>query len=454
MKEKTMIRDLTEGNVRSQLIRYSMPFILANLLQTVYNLVDMIVVGQFVGKIGLSAVSIGGDLLNFFTFICMGFCSAGQIIIAQYVGKQEYGNVKRAIGTFFTFIMAIAIVFTAVGLIFKDAFLQFMNVPEDAYKQAYDYTVVCSAGLVFVYGYNIVAAVLRGMGNSKTPLVFVAVAAVINFVLDYILVAIYDTGAAGAAVATVFGQGVAFISAIVYLYRRREQFNFDFKLKSFKIDGKIMGLIVRLGIPMALQSCAIIVSALVVNSFINAYGVVASAVTGVGNKLGNVASIVTNGLNTAGAAMVGQNFAAGKQDRMKKIVNLVGIYSLIFAGILSVIMLAAPEAVFGIFDNSPDVLEMARDYVVIAIINFFGFATRAPFLALINGQGFAALSFVGGIMDGVVIRIFLSIFLGKTMGMGIMGFWIGSVVAGYAYGLVGSFYYFTGLWKKRPLAIK
>ena len=454
MKEKTMIRDLTGGNVRSQLLRYSAPFILANLLQTVYNLVDMIVVGQFVGKVGLSAVSIGGDLLNFFTFICIGFCSAGQVIIAQYVGKQEYGNVKKAIGTFFTFIMAIAVVFTAVGLIFKDAFLHFMNVPEDAYKQAYEYTVVCSAGLIFVYGYNIVAAVLRGMGNSKTPLVFVAVAAVVNLILDYILVAFYDAGAAGAAVATVFGQGVAFIGAVIYLYRKREQFNFDFKLKSFKIDGKIMGLIVRLGIPMALQSCAIIVSALVVNSFINAYGVVASAVTGVGNKLGNVASIVTNGLNTAGASMVGQNFAAGKQDRMKKIVNLVGIYSLIFAGVLSVIMLAAPEAVFGIFDNSPDVLEMAQDYVVIAIINFFGFATRAPFLALINGQGFAALSFVGGIMDGVVIRIFLSIFLGKTMGMGIMGFWIGSVVAGYAYGLVGSFYYFTGLWKKRPLAIK
>ena len=100
MKEKTMIRDLTGGNVRSQLLRYSAPFILANLLQTVYNLVDMIVVGQFVGKVGLSAVSIGGDLLNFFTFICIGFCSAGQVIIAQYVGKQEYGNVKKAIGTF------------------------------------------------------------------------------------------------------------------------------------------------------------------------------------------------------------------------------------------------------------------------------------------------------------------------------------------------------------------
>ena len=453
MSDKTMIRNLTEGHVRSQLIRYSLPFILSNLLQTVYNLVDMIVVGQFVGKVGLSAVSIGGDLLNFFTFICMGFCSAGQIIIAQYVGKQEYGNVQKAIGTFFTFIMALAVVFTAVGLVFKDAFLQFMNVPPDAYEQAYEYTVVCSAGLIFVYGYNIVAAVLRGMGNSKTPLVFVVVAAIVNLILDYILVAFFDTGAAGAAVATVFGQGVAFVSAIVYLYRKKEQFNFDFKLKSFKINGKIMGLIVRLGIPMALQSCAIIVSALVVNSYINVYGVVASAVTGVGSKLGSVASIVTNGLNTAGAAMVGQNFAAGKQDRMKKIIGLVAVYSLLFAAILSVIMIAAPEAVFGIFDNSPDVMDMARDYVIIAVINFFGFATRAPFLALINGQGFAALSFVGGIMDGVVIRIFLSIFLGKTMGMGIMGFWIGSVVAGYAYGVMGSFYYFTGLWKKRQLAI-
>ena len=128
MSDKTMIRNLTEGHVRSQLIRYSLPFILSNLLQTVYNLVDMIVVGQFVGKVGLSAVSIGGDLLNFFTFICMGFCSAGQIIIAQYVGKQEYGNVQKAIGTFFTFIMAtdIALCYVKPCICQKIALLQIL----------------------------------------------------------------------------------------------------------------------------------------------------------------------------------------------------------------------------------------------------------------------------------------------------------------------------------------
>ena len=329
-----------------------------------------------------------------------------------------------------------------------------MNAPEEAFEQAYEYVTVCYGGLVFVFGYNIVAAILRGMGNSKMPLIFVGIATVANLILDYLFVAVFGSGAMGAAVATVFGQGIAFVCAIIYLYRHRESFGFDFSPKSFIPDLKILKTLLRLGIPMALQTCAINLSGLVVNSYINTYGVVACAVTGVGNKIGGIASVVTGGLHTAGSSMVGQNYAAGKQNRVVKIMGVVAVYSLIFAAVLSVIMLITPEGVFSLFDNSPEILEMARTYTPIAILCFFGFAGRSPFLALVNGQGFAIFGFCVGMIDSVIGRIALSILLGKTFGMGLMGFWLGSVLAGYFYTLCGGIYFISGKWRKRPLAVR
>ena len=454
MSKKTMINDLTEGNVGKRLIKFAVPFILANLLQTFYNLADMIVVGQYCGQAGLSAVSVGGDLLNLFVFSAMGLCSAGQVIISQYVGKKEYGKLNDTIGTFAAFMISLAVIFTVVGLIFKENFLAWMHVPEAAYKQAYEYTVVSYVGLVFVFGYNVVSSVLRGMGNSKAPLVFVGIATVVNLILDYILVRYFNSGAAGAAAATVFGQGVAFITAVVYLYKRRDEFGFDFKLKSFVPQKAILKVLLRLGIPMALQTCAINLSGLVVNSFINGYGLVASAVTGVGNKINNIATIVTHAVSAAGSSMVGQNYAAGKKDRVVKIVGTVALYGISFAVILSAIMIFFPEQVFAIFDNSYDTVSMARTYSVIAVLSFFGFATRAPFLALINGQGNAVLGFTIGLLDSVIARIGISILLGIVFNMGVMGFWLGAVLAGYTYTVVGGIYFASGKWKKRELAVK
>ncbi|MBQ9857894.1 MAG: MATE family efflux transporter [Oscillospiraceae bacterium] len=454
MSSKTMINDLTEGKVGKRLIKFAIPFILANLLQTCYNLVDMIVVGQYCGQAGLSAVSVGGDLLNLFVFSAMGLCSAGQVIISQYVGKKEYGKLNNTIGTFSTFMLALAVVFTVLGLIFKETFLELMHVPDEAFKQAYEYTVVSYVGLVFVFGYNVVSSVLRGMGNSKAPLVFVGIATVVNLILDYILVRYFNAGAAGAAAATVFGQGIAFICAVVYLYKRRDEFGFDFKLKSFIPDKEILKTLLRLGIPMALQTCAINLSNLFVNSFINGYGLVASAVTGVGNKINNIATIVTHAVSAAGSSMIGQNYAAGKKQRVVKIVGTVALYGLSFALILSLIMIFFPEQVFAIFDSSYETVSMASTYSIITVLSFFGFASRAPFLALINGQGNATLGFAIGVADSIVARICISLLLGIVFDMGVMGFWLGAVLAGYTYTIVGGIYFFSGKWKKRQLAVK
>lgn len=453
MNQQTMINDMTQGSVTKKLMKFAGPFILANLLQNLYNMVDMIVVGQFVGSSGLSAVSIGGDILHLATFIVMGVGSAGQILIAQYVGSGRKDRLSSTIGTMFTTLTVLAIIMTFVGLFFRDTFLDLLNTPVEAYEQAQDYCTVCYIGLVFTFGYNIVSSILRGMGDSKRPLIFIAIAAVMNLVLDLLFVAGFGWASFGAALATIIGQAFSFIVSIIYLVRRKEAFGFDFKLKSFKIDLDSLKALAKLGVPLALQMSAITISSMFVNSYINSYGVVISAVTGVGNKIAMVMSVITQSFGTAGSSMIGQNFGAQRFDRIKKILWMCMAINVGFAIILAIVMLIDAEAVFSLFNSDPEVLEMAAVYAPIAILNFFGFATRNPFMALINGLGVGKLSLFIGIMDGIVARIGLAMLLGLVFNMGIMGFWLGSVCAGYMPTIIGAVYYASGRWKTRKLDI-
>ena len=449
---KTMARDLTQGGVTGLLLTFAFPLLCSNLLQTVYNMVDMVVIGQFVGKTGLSAVSIGGDVLGFVTFLIMGFSNAGQVIISQYIGAGRQDRVKGTIGTMFTLTFAMAVVLSLVFGLFLNQFLALMNTPEECLQYTWEYSVICIMGMVFIYGYNLVSAILRGMGDSKRPLMFIAVATVVNLVLDLVFVAGAHMGPAGAALATVIGQGVSFLWAIVYLYRRREAFGFDFKPASFRPDPAVLPQLIKLGLPMCLQSAAIHMSMLFVNSYINSYGVVASAVTGIGNKLGSITAVVTNALSTAGSSMVGQNLGARKYHRVPKIIGVSAVLDLAFALVLSALTVFFPRTIFGLFNSDPEVLDMAMTYIPVAVLLYMGFAARSPFFALINGSGNAKLNLTVGLLDGVVCRVGLAMLLGLVMDMGIMGFWLGNAFAGYVPFFIGGVYFLSGTWKRRRIA--
>lgn len=449
---KTMARDLTQGSVTKLLLTFAFPLLCSNLLQTVYNMVDMVVIGQFVGKTGLSAVSIGGDVLGLLTFLVMGFSNAGQVILSQYIGAGRYDRVKGTIGTMFTLTFGMALVLSVACGLFLDRFLILMNTPEECLQYAWDYSFICILGLVFIYGYNLVSAILRGMGDSKHPLMFIAVATVVNLVLDLAFVAGLGMGPGGAALATVIGQGVSFIWAIIYLYRRKEAFGFDFKLSSFRPDRAVLPQLVKLGLPMCLQSAAIHLSMLFVNSYINSYGVVASAVTGVGNKLGSITAVVTNALSTAGSSMVGQNLGAEKYHRVPKIIGVSAVLDMAFALVLTALTVFFPRAIFGLFNSDPEVLDMAMTYIPVAVLLYIGFAARSPFFALINGSGNAKLNLIVGLLDGVVCRVGLAMLMGLVMDMGIMGFWLGNAFAGYVPFLIGGVYFLTGRWKRKRIA--
>lgn len=453
MKNSSLGQDLTVGSIPRTLLLFSCPLMLSNMLQIVYNLVDMAVVGRFVGSVGLSAVVNGGDIVTLVTMLCMGFASAGQVIIAQYVGQGDHDKVSRTIGTLLIFMTALSFAAMAAGLLLSDWALSVLNVPQEAHAWAKDYTVVCFWGMFFIFGYNEVSAILRGMGDSKHPLIFVTISAGTNLLLDLLFVAVLDLGVWGAAVATVMGQGLSFVCSLIFLYRRRSVFYFGFRRRDFVVDRDLLLALIKLGVPMAINYCAVSLSKLCVNSFINSYGVAASAVTGVGQRIGQCAMIVTNALNTAGASMIGQNFGAGKLERVARVIYVSLGICLAFSAILSALIVLFPMQIFGLFDSDPEVLLLAQSFVGVAVLRFFGFAMRSPMTALINGLGVSSLSLAVAVFDGIVGRIGLAIFLGVGCGMGIMGFWLGDALAGYIPFFIGGVYFWTGLWRKRkPLS--
>ena len=449
MAREKIIRDLTKGSVPGTLLRFSLPLFMSGLLQMVYNMVDMIVVGRFVGTRGLSAVSIGGEMLQLITFVAMGFSNAGQILISRYVGEDRRDKVGQMVGTLFTLLMSLAVAITVVFLFTYKGIINWLNTPEDIWEYTRQYSVTCVYGIVFIYGYNLVSAILRGMGDSKHPFQFIAIASVINVILDVLFVGPLGMGPRGAALATVIGQAVSFLFALRLLYREREQTGFDFRPEHFRVYPLVARPLILLGIPMVIQSAAVTFSMLFVNSYVNTYGTVAVAVTGVARKLEGMIGVVSQAIASAGGAMIAQALGAGKASRVPKIVlNALWIVA-IPASIFAVITGLRPQWLFGLFSNDPDVLAMAIVYIPVAMIQYLGATLRPANFALINGSGNSRLNLLVALLDGIVCRIGLALLLGVTFGMGIMGFWLGNAFAGLVPFLIGGTYLLSGLWRKR-----
>ena len=444
-----IIRDLTTGSVLKTLLRFSLPLFLSGLLQMVYNMVDMIVVGRFVGTRGLSAVSIGGEVLMLITFVAMGFSNAGQILISRFVGENRRDKVGEMVGTLFTLLMSLAVIIMVIFLFSYKAIISWLNTPEDIWEYTRQYSVTCVYGIVFIYGYNLVSAILRGMGDSKHPFMFIAIASVINVILDILFVGPLGMGPLGAALATVIGQAVSFLFALRLLFKNREQIGFDFKPAHFRLYRSVTGQLISLGIPMVIQSAAVTFSMLFVNSYVNTYGTVAVAVTGVARKLESMIGVVSQAISSAGGAMIAQALGAGKVKRVPKVVfNALWIVA-IPASIFALITYFKPQWLFGLFSSDPAVLTMAISYIPVAMIQYLGATLRPANFALINGSGNSRLNLMVALLDGILCRIGMALLLGVAAGMGIMGFWLGNAMAGLVPFLIGGTYLLSGAWKKR-----
>jgi len=349
-----------------------------------------------------------------------------------------------------SFLFVCSVIISILGLVFQTPLLRLMNTPDAAFEGARTYSMICMMGLVFIYGYNIVSAILRGMGDSKHPLLFIGIAAVMNLILDIIFVAYFKMGAGGAALATVISQATSFILCTAFLIKRRNDFALNITIKEFlHWDKEMLLAFVKLGTPMAIKFASVQVSKLFVNSWINSYGVAVSAFAGIANKLASIVNLFSNAMNAAGSTMVGQNIVAGKFDRVKKILKNLLVITLAIVLIFSVLMILFPEEIFSLFTDSSDtdVLALAKGYVPIALLMFLASSLRATMNALINGSGNVSLNFVTAILDGIVLRIGLSLLFGVTFGMEATGFWLGDALAGYTPFWLGLIFFISGKWK-------
>jgi len=442
-----ILKDYTKGNLPKQILLFSLPFMLSNALQVLFSIIDMIVVGKVVGPSGLSAVSTASHVVTFMTMICLGFSTGGQVYIAQLIGADKKEDLNKAIGTLFTFTLILGVIMTAIGLSLATPILKLMKTPTEAFDDAVKYLLICSGGVVFTFGYNCISAVLRGMGNSVQPFVYIVIAAVVNVVLDIVFVTVLNMGVAGAAWATIIGQGISFISSIIYLFIKRKQFGFDFKLKSFVPTKTSAKILIKLGIPFSLRSGAVNVSMLFVTSLVNGLGLAASAVFGVGLKVDDMVRKISIGVNYSVSTFVGQNFAGKEFDRVKKSVYWGWIYSFLIYLAFLIAYLIDVEGLFKLFTTDEEVLALAPIFVKAIIISFPAMIIMRGTNGFIQGVGNSTLSMIFSLLDGFVLRVGLSYLLGNVLGLGLFGLFLGYGLAAYGTAIPGMIYFFFGKWK-------
>lgn len=237
--KRKMGMNFTEGELLPLFVRFLFPFLIANILNNVYNAVDMIIIGQYVGTTGTAAISIGGRMLNAYSLVGLGLAAGGQVYVSQLIGSGKREKINSAVGTTISVLGIFAVFFSIITIVLSKKIMVWLNVSDNYYTGALNYMIITSIGLPLLYGYNGVSCILRGMGDSKHPLLFIAIAAVLNLVLDVLFVAFFDMAEAGAALATVIGQGISLALSAKLLYKDREKFGFDFKLSSFKIEKKL-----------------------------------------------------------------------------------------------------------------------------------------------------------------------------------------------------------------------
>ena len=443
--------DLTEGNILKQLLRFVLPLLLANVVQQLYNTVDMMVIGHWVGSTGTVGVSTGGEVATLLTFAATSFGSAAQIYVAQLYGAKDHKSISETIGTTLSFMLLAGAVMGAVCIVCCDLFLNWLNCPVEAFDQARSYMIIASLGLPFIFGYNGVCGLLRGMGEAKRPLMFIIVAAVSNIVMDLLLVVVIPLEAAGTAIATIIAQFASFLAAGIFLYRKKDQFALEFSLSGLRIQKKHFVVLMKLGLPLTAQSAFIHFTQLICSAQINQYGLVASATNSIGNKVQKLMNIFTTSINSGAGAMAGQNIGAKKHDRVKKIVYTTMACA---AGLSAVMILAAlflPRQAFALFTKDPDVIEFGVTYLKISIIVFVLAPIQGSYGAVVTGSGNVKLSFFIGMLDGVILRLGISFALAYGFNMGVVGFFYGNTLARLGPVLLGSLYFYSGKWKTRKL---
>lgn len=414
------VNQLTQGKVGPALLRFALPFLAASFLQQLYGTVDTVAVGRLSAEAAaeLSAVSTGAQVMYTFNSLVIGIATGSTVLIGQYVGAGQKENIRRTIGTMFPLFGLIAVMLSVVIASCTRLIVSAMQVPAEAVASAQRYLLICAIGMIFVTGYNMVSGILRGLGDSKSPMVLVAIACVINIIGDIILVGPMQMGAAGAAVATMTAQGCSFLFSFVLL-RRRKEFPFDFKRRSFALRRDQSFRLLKLGVPVAIQDFLIGVSFILISAFVNRLGLEESAAVGVVSRISTIAMLVSSAFLSAIAAMTAQNVGSGQMDRAIASRRWGLLCAFLFSLAAFIVIQLWPAQLLSLFTSDAGVIHQGCLYMRTHSIDII----LVPFVFCLNGFfsgcGHTTFSMVNNLIGTFGVRmagtLLISLLPGTTM---------------------------------------
>ncbi len=441
--------DMTTGPIAKELMAFTWPFMAANLLQVLYSSVDAFWLGRFIGKEAVAAVTVSFPIIFLLSAFFIGFGLAVNIMISQYMGGKEYHRLKETTYTAILFCLIGGILISLIGLLAGKGILTLMQTDASIFPLAANYFRIYISGAVFMFGYNLIAAIFRGLGDANTPMRLMAFSTVVNMILDPIFIFSFDLGVAGAAIATVLSMFFAFIYSLYLLFHGDHHLSGSYR--GYRFNPQTAKTILRLGIPSSFQQTAVSLSMIFMTAMVNLMGPNVTAAFGVGIMVESYVTIHIMSFNASISTFVGQNIGAGQLLRAKAGVKHALLLTTAFTAFFVAVVQLLPGTLLGIFLTDPEVIAEGTLYLRIVSISYFFFGIMFIFTGAYRGAGATMATLVLTILCAWCIRLPLSWLLGIHFNWGPMGLWAG-LTLGFALGsLISYWYYRYGNWHQKGL---
>lgn len=437
--------DLTEGKVWKVIVRFAVPLLVGNLLQQFYNITDSIIVGQFLGKEALAAVSASFFIYYFIISLVIGVGSGTTVVISQLFGAKQYQKVQLAFSSFFIFMLVGGIILSIAGIIFAEPVFRLTNTPEEVIPQAVAYFRIYIGGTFLFVTFNSIISILRGVGESVRPMLFILITTVLNIAFDLLFILVFKWGIEGAARATVVSQGIGMCIALAYVNNTHPLLSI--KKQDMLFDWKLFKESLKIGLPTSVQQCAIALGLIALLGIVNSFGTNTLTAYGAAGKIDTIITQAVLTLSGALAAFCGQNIGAGRLDRVKKGVRFT-MYTNIALGLLTF----AAVYLFGnemmrIFTKDIDVVAIGKEYLLIIGGFFIVHGALNVYNGALRGAGDTLFPMITSLVCLWLIRIPLAYYLSSWLGRN--GIWW-AIGISITIGLIVTFvYYKMGFWKRR-----
>lgn len=396
-------KNLTNGSIMGNIVSFSLPYLLSYFLQTLYGLADLFVVGQYCGVSSITAVSIGSQVMHMITVIVVGLAMGTTVTTAQSVGANDVARTKRVVGNTVTLFMVFSLLMAAGLVGWVGDIVSLMSTPVEAAAETTSYLTICFIGIPFIVAYNIIASIYRGMGDSKSPMYFIAIACVVNVLLDYLLIGYLDMGAVGAAWATTLSQTVSVLVALIAM--NRGDSGIRISRSDLKPQRAVMGKILNIGVPVALQDGFVQVGFIIITIIANQRGLNDAAAVGIVEKIIGILFLIPSSMLSTVSTVSAQNLGAGKLDRAIRTLWYANCIVIGFGTFFSIIMQMFPEKAVGLFTNDPQVIVQGCQYLQGYVWDCVFAGIHFCFSGFFCACGWSIISFIHNAVSIVVARV-------------------------------------------------